>query len=55
MEEVRLLNRTKFSSLISKGGRKMDHGGKKKKGMKKKVAKKGMKKKGMKKKGAYGR
>ena len=56
MEEVRLLNRTKFSSLVSKGGRKMDHGGKKKKGMKKKSAKKGMmKKKGMKKKGAYGR
>lgn len=46
------MNRASFSSLMSKGDRKMDHGkGKKKKVMKKKPAKKmaGKKKKMMKK------
>ena len=50
------MNRTQFSSLISKGGKKMDHGKKKMamKGKKKKMAN-GKKKTKMNKKGAYGK
>ena len=48
------MNRTQFSSLISKGGKKMKHGMKPKKKMARKPKKKnGMKKK--KKNGAYGK
>jgi len=50
------MNRTQFSSLISKGGKKMKHGNKmngKKKMMAKPKKKNGMKKK--KKNGAYGK
>ena len=49
------MNRTQFSSLISKGGKKMDHG-KKNMAMKgKKKMANGKKKKNGKKKGAYGK
>ena len=48
------MNRAQFSSLISKGGKKMDHG-KKKKAMKKKPMANGKKKKTMKKKKGYGK
>ena len=49
------MNRTQFSSLISKGGKKMDHG-KKKMAMKgKKKMANGKKKKNGKKNGAYGK
>ena len=49
------MNRTQFSSLISKGGKKMDHGKKKMKMKGKKKMANGKKKTKMKKKGAYGR
>ena len=48
------MNRAQFSSLISKGGKKMDHGKKKMK-MKKKPMANGKKKKTMKKKKCYGK
>jgi hypothetical protein len=51
------MNRTQFSSLISKGGKKMDHGKKKMKMKGKKKMANGMKKKKAngKKKGSYGK
>ena len=49
------MNRTQFSSLISKGGKKMDHGKKKMKMKGKKKMANGKKKTKMKKKGAYGK
>lgn len=47
------MNRASFSSLVTKGGSKMDHAGKKKKPMKKKAMKKKAGKKKMKKKSSY--
>lgn len=47
------MNRASFSSLVTKGGSKMDHAGKKKKTMKKKPMKKMAGKKKMKKKSSY--